>query len=173
MQIQDFLKEYEAKSDEELLLLSIDPSQLTDEANSALLVELRKRGLASKEKIDQFRQQENERKQEEENSIGRLWINVRTGIGRKRFCKGDYRIDPSTGIEEFTTTVFILIFWMPLIPTGTYRVSRNKKSLFNQIRGIEKLALNWEQVMQVWLVMMLGILFLVLLLKFLAHMRLA
>jgi hypothetical protein len=173
MQIQDFLREYETKSNEELLRLATDPSQLTDEANSALLAEMRKRGLDDSEQLNNFRQQEKERKQEEENSIGRLWISARTGIGRQRFCKANYQADPASGIEEFTTTVFILIFWLPLIPTGTFRVSRNKKSLFNQVRGIEKLPLNWAQVMQVWFAMMLGILFLILILKFLAYMHIA
>lgn len=144
MQVQDFAKEYETKNDEELLRLTLDPSQLTEEANQALFAELRKRRLDNKQQVDTFRQQENKRKQKEESDIGRLWISPRTGIGRRRFCKGDYRVDPSTGIEEFTTTVFVLIFWMPLIPTGTYRVSRNKQSLISQMRGIEKLPLNWE-----------------------------
>lgn len=136
MQIQDFAKEYETKTDEELLLLTIDPSQLTDEANLALSIELRKRALSSKE-LTQFKKQENERKQKEKSDIGRLWWAWRFGIGRQRFCKGNYQFDPSSGIEEFATTVFILIFWMPLIPVGTYRVRRSKKSLSSQLRGIE------------------------------------
>lgn len=169
MQIQDFTREYETKTDEELLHLAIDPSQLTDEANQALAGELRKRGLDKNGQITTFRQEENKRKQEEENSIGRMWLWHRSGIGRQRFCKGDYSFDPSTEIEEFTTTVFILIFWLPLIPTGTYRVSRNKKSLSSHLRGIAKLPLNWEQVMQVWLVILAGILLLILALKFIDH----
>lgn len=169
MQTQDFIREYETKTDEELLLLAVDPSQLTDEANLALAGELRKRGLDKNEQIATFRQEENKRKQEEENSVGRMWFWPHMGIGRQRFCKGAYSFDPSTETEEFTTTVFILIFWLPLIPTGTYRVSRNKKSLFSQMRGIEKLPLNWEQVMQVWLVMLTAILLLILALKLIQH----
>ena len=167
MQIQDFTKEYETKSDDELLLLAIDPSELTDDANQALSAELRKRGLASKE-IDSFKQSESQRKQKEESDIGHLSVNSRYGIGRQRFCKGDYSFDVATETEEFTTTVFILIFFLPLIPVGTYRVRRSKKSLANKLRGIQKLPLDWGQVMQVWLVTIIGLFLVILALTFFA-----
>jgi hypothetical protein len=167
MQIQEFAKEYENKSDQELLLLAVDPSQLTDNANQALSTELRKRGLAS-QKINDFRQVESERKQKEENDIGRLWLNTRYGVGRQRFCKGDYSFDLASETEEFTTTVFILILFLPVIPVGTYRVKRNKQSFAKQLRGIQKLPLDWGQVMQVWLITMIVVLLIIVAIKFLA-----
>jgi hypothetical protein len=165
MQIDEFAKEYANKSDQELLLLASGPSQLTDDANQALSAELRKRGMATEE-IESFKQAENQRKQKEENDIGRLWLNTRYGIGRQRFCKGNYSFDLASETEEFTTTVFILILFLPLIPVGTFRVRRNKKSLARRLRGIQKLPLDWGQVMQVWLVIMFGILVVMVALKF-------
>ena len=38
MQIFDFFKEYEARTDEELLRLSLESDQLTDDANQAWVV---------------------------------------------------------------------------------------------------------------------------------------
>ena len=45
MQIHDFLRVYESKSDEELLLVARDVDDLTDEARAALHSELSRRGL--------------------------------------------------------------------------------------------------------------------------------
>ncbi|HEY1800151.1 MAG TPA: hypothetical protein VGG46_04375 [Terriglobales bacterium] len=152
MLTQDFIREYETKSNEELLRLATDPSQLTEEANYVLAIELRKRRLDAKEQIINFQQQENEQKQKQELDIGRLWFIYTFGIGRKRFCEGDYRYDPATQVEEFTTTIFILLFWVPLIPTGTYRVTRIKGFRPPKINAIDRLSLDWKQVMKVWLI---------------------
>lgn len=160
MQIQDFIREYESKTDEELLRLAIDPSQLTFEANSALLAELRKRKLDPEKQIS-FRYEEEERKQKvAATDIGKLFVIPILGIGRRQFGEGHYQFDSSSGIEEFTTTIFVVFFWLPLIPTGTYRVSRIKGFRPPTIRVIQKLVLDWKQVMKIWLVM-LGILLLI------------
>jgi hypothetical protein len=126
MEIQDFIKEYETKSDEELLRLAVDSNQLTVEASYALSAELRHRHLDAKAQINDFEREENEQKQKQELDIGRLWFIHALGIGRKSLCEGDYHFNPQSQIEEFTTTIFILLFWMPLIPTGSYRVTNVK-----------------------------------------------
>ena len=155
MEIQDFASEYTTKSNEELLRLALDPTQLTVEANFALSAELRNRGLDVKDQIRKFQQLEDERKQKEELDIGRLWLLHPYGIGRKRFCEGHYTFDSASGIEEFTTTIFVLLFWLPLIPTRTYRVTREKGVRPIQINAIKKLPLDWGQVMKVWLLTLL------------------
>jgi hypothetical protein len=161
MEIQDFAKEYTTKSNEELLRLALDTTQLTIEANFALSAELRNRGLDTKDQIHNFRQLEYERKQKEELDIGRLWLLHPYGIGRKRFCEGRYSFDSASGIEEFTTTIFVILLWLPLIPTGTYRVRREKGVRPIQINAIQRLPLDWGQVAKVWLLMLLSVLLLI------------
>jgi hypothetical protein len=45
LQVQDFLRGYEARTDEELLRLALERDQLTADANLALSSELSRRGL--------------------------------------------------------------------------------------------------------------------------------
>ena len=46
MQIEDFLRVYQAKSDEELIQLAVAPEQLTSEARLALHGELSRRSIS-------------------------------------------------------------------------------------------------------------------------------
>jgi len=55
-------------------------------------------------------------------------------------------------MEQFTTTVFIVIFFFPLIPTGTYLAERKRELLSIRPTFLEKLPLDWEQVLKVWVV---------------------
>ena len=68
-----------------------------------------------------------------------------------RFGKANPVYDPETDIERFKTTIFIVLLGFPLIPTGTYLVER-KRVLPVKLTGIEKLPLDWEQVLRVWVV---------------------
>lgn len=74
------------------------------------------------------------------------------GIGRKRFGKADRIFNPETGRERFKTTVFIVLLWFPLIPTGTFLVERKRRFLSSPITFVERLPLDWEQVLKVWIV---------------------
>ena len=96
MEIDELAREYESKSDEELLRLTLDRADLTSEANSA------------------------------------------------------YNADTET--EQFSTTTFIVLFWLPLIPSGTFRVQRKRAWFSNDMTVLERLPLNWEQVLKVWIV---------------------
>ena len=68
-----------------------------------------------------------------------------------RFGTANRVYDPGTDIERFKTTIFILLLCFPLIPTGTYLVERNR-ALPDKVTGLEKLPLDWEQVLKVWVV---------------------
>jgi hypothetical protein len=74
------------------------------------------------------------------------------GIGRKRLGKADRIFNPETGRERFKTTVFIVLLWFPLIPTGTFLVERKRRFLSSPITFVERLPLDWEQVLKVWIV---------------------
>jgi hypothetical protein len=152
VELQDLAQQYESKTDEELLRLAIDPAQLTPEANAVLNDELARRRINNKESLKVFRDQEEQRKEEQSKDPGRLFVFHPYGIGRKRFGKAERIYNPETGMERFKTTVFIVLFWLPLIPTGTFLVERERAFLSNQMTVLEKLPLDWEQVLKVWVV---------------------
>src|SRR5260221_4699000 len=150
MQVQDFARHYAEVTDEELLRLALVPDQLTDDANLALNAELSARRLGKPEHLARFHAQEEERKREIARQTGQFFLIHPYGIGRMRFGKAARRFDSDSGLEEFTTTVFVVLFWLPLIPTGTYRALGKRGFLRRKIQVLEKLPLNWAQV---WLVL--------------------
>jgi hypothetical protein len=152
VEIQDLAGQYQSRTDEELLRLALDAEQLTPEANAALNDELARRRINNAERLSAFREQEEQRKEEQSRNPGKLFVIHPYGIGRKRFGKADRIYSPETGTERFKTTVFVVLFWLPLIPTGTFLVERERGFLPKQMTVLEKLALDWEQVLKVWVV---------------------
>jgi len=150
MEIHDLAREYEAKTDDELLRLAADASDLTPEANMALNFELSKRRLNQSERMESFRRDELQRKEDLRKDPGKLW--TLRGIGRKRFGKADFSYDSETGLEQFKTTIFIVVAYFPLIPTGTFRIERKREWFSNRMTVLERLPLDWEQILKVWVV---------------------
>ncbi len=150
MEIQDFAREYQSKTDEELLRLELVSEQLTPEANDALKGELSRRVITGTDRLSAFREQEAQRQTEQARNPGSLFSFY--GSGRRRFGKAGYLYNSETGMERFTTTVFVVLFYFPLIPTGTYLAEKKREFLSNQITFLEKLPLDWEQVLKVWVV---------------------
>lgn len=148
MQVQDFANEYATKSDEELLRLGLHPEQLTPEADLALSSELQIRGLNDRERLEALQAEEKGREEAIAKETGELWFFH--GVGKKWFGKADCRLDPSTKTKQFNTTIFVVLLWLPLIPIGSYRVEKKRNSLANELTVVERLPLNWEQVLQVW-----------------------
>jgi hypothetical protein len=152
MEFQDFAKEYQSKSDEELLRLELVSEHLTPEATAALQDELVRRQINGTGRIDNFREQEAQRQKEQAKDPGRLFFVHTFGAGRGRFGKAHYVYDSETGMERFTTTVFVILFYFPLVPTGTYLAERKRGLFSNPIIFLEKLPLDWEQILRVWVV---------------------
>ncbi len=150
VELQELAEQYQNKTDEELLRLALDPAQLIPEANALLNDELARRRINSTEQRNAFRHEEAQRKEEQAKDPGKLFV-VRS-IGRKRFGRAGRTYNPETGMERFKTTVFIVLFWFPLIPTGTFMVERKRSFLSNQMTVLERLPLDWEQVLKVWVV---------------------
>ncbi|MBZ5616014.1 MAG: hypothetical protein LAO23_18565 [Acidobacteriia bacterium] len=149
MEIQDFAKEYQSKTDDELLRLELDSEQLTLEANDALKGELSRRQIGT-DRLSAFREQESQRETEQAANPGRLFSIY--SVGRRRFGKARYVYNSETGMERFTTTVFVILLYFPLIPTGTYLAERKRGFFSNPIIFLEELPLDWEQVLKVWVV---------------------
>ena len=140
-------EEYRAKSDAELLRLALSPEQLTADATLALTSELARRHIGDEAHLSAARKEESERKAD----IGTLTFIPSFGLGRMRFGRADRVLDPETGLERFKTTVFIVLFCFPFIPTGTYVVER-QPALPDKLTSLERLPLDWEQVLRVWAV---------------------
>lgn len=151
MNMQELDSEYRDKTDSELLRLAMNREQLTPEANVALSGELARRRIDSGAHLDAARQEEQDRQAENERSIGTLGFFPLFGAGRMRFGRAGRLYDAESNLEQFKTTVFIVLFYFPLIPTGTYLVERNRDSPDDLI-VLEKLPLDWEQILAVWVV---------------------
>ena len=152
MEIQDLAMQYQTKTDDELLRLALDISQLSSDAAAILNSELAKRRINGTERLNDFRREEEDRKVELDRKPGSMFFLHPYGIGRMRFGKAEYNYSSETGTERFKTTVFVVLFWLPLIPSGTYLVERKREFLSNQMTVLEKLPLDWEQVLKVWIV---------------------
>lgn len=152
VEIQGLAEEYEGKTDEELLRLALDPGQLTPQANVALNGELARRRINNAERLNASREEEEQRKEELKRDPGRLFVVHYYGIGRKRFGKAERIYNQETGMEQFKTTVFIVLLWLPLIPTGTFLVERKRALFSDEMTVLERLPLDWEQVLKVWVV---------------------
>ncbi len=48
--------------------------------------------------------------------------------------------------------MFIVLFCFPLIPTGTYLVERKRGYFQDKLTVLEKLRLDWEQILKIWVV---------------------
>jgi hypothetical protein len=169
MEIQDLIKEYEAKTDDELLQLALDSEQLTPEAITALNNELAKRRISGPERLNVHRLEREHSEAERKKNPGSLFVFHPYGIGRKRFGKADYEYSSETGMERFRTTVFIVLFWLPLLPSGTYLVERRKEFLSTEMTVLERVPLDWEQVLKVWIVVAGSLLCLIWILRLLRH----
>jgi|1185.fasta_scaffold250725_2 hypothetical protein len=155
---EEFATEYATKTDDDLLRLQLQSKDLTPEASAALTLELSKRAMDGKDQLRAFRDRGEPRKHQAKTTSPSIFIG-RYGIGHWYLGKADRTRDPATRTERFKTTVFVLLFWFPLFPTGTYLVERQGSSfLSGQIRILQKLPLNWGQVLKVWALAAAGLL---------------
>jgi len=152
VEIQDFAEEYQRKTDDELLRLVLDSEQLTPEAGAALNDELARRRIDKDEQLQAFIEHEEQRKKEQKRNPGNLFVLHPYGVGRDRFGKAGCVYSPETGTERFKTTVFIVLLWLPLIPTGTFIVERKRSFFSRRATVLERLPLDWEQALKVWVV---------------------
>jgi hypothetical protein len=98
-----------------------------------------------------YEDQERQDKNPQPKNSGSLYL-ARFGIGRWHFGKNDYQFSADTGIERFRTTVFILLFYFPLIPTGSYLIEKKRGWFSRRITILKRLSLDWAQVARVWVV---------------------
>jgi hypothetical protein len=94
--------EYQALTNDEILLIAADRENLVDEARQAIDTEMHRRNLTS----DHIRQyQMHIEKAGMQQQVGNLPFLVPYGIGKILFGKGSRVIDPQGTGEEFDTTL--------------------------------------------------------------------
>jgi hypothetical protein len=148
----DFAAQYEALSDDEILRIAADRKDLLEEARKALDQEMLRRGLKESE-VTQY-QSHVEREKIREATNLRFWM--RYGIGKRFFGKGEYASDSSAKWEEFDTTLWIVVFWVPLVPLSTFRIRRSKKiRLFGpwesyKFTVISRRGRDWSLILLTW-----------------------
>ena len=136
--------DYSNKSDDELLALAADLGSLTTEAQEALRGELKSRGVNSSIQVPKF--VEEQRRLSLADEASRLGLNFR-GNGRRLY--GKFNREVSGLNEEYDATVFVVLSYFPIIPTATYRVSREQGS--EEPRLLSRLPLDWLQVVWTWI----------------------
>ena len=115
-----FEANYENLTDEELLRIAADREELVEEAAAALEVELQKRGLRQGQ-AQKFKR--NLQRIEARDTVGRLGIGVR-GIGKQFLGASNYVADNVNQFEEFDSTLWGFVLYLPVLPISTVRIRR-------------------------------------------------
>jgi hypothetical protein len=151
---------YQSKTDDELINLCVEVDQLTPEAREALKAEMGQRGLTA-EAAEQIRAERDfkEKIEQKRATIRQL------GRSRTYYGRSNRIILPRTKRERFTTTIFRSYLKFPLVPIGTYRVERMRSRWRTNLIVLEKLPLNWAQVLRVWVAATGSVLILIWILK--------
>ncbi|HEY1264576.1 MAG TPA: hypothetical protein VGF06_13705 [Terriglobales bacterium] len=145
---------YQQLSDDEILNIARDEADLTDEAKTALALELSRRNIASAD-IQTYSAETQVLEAAEEQKRAQL---LASRHNRKFLGKANFVSDHGSGSEEYDATLWLVAFWFPWVPLGSYRVRRNRAqerwwNIFDpNITILHKLPLNWEQILRTWLI---------------------
>ncbi|HEX4309843.1 MAG TPA: hypothetical protein VHZ25_07430 [Acidobacteriaceae bacterium] len=146
----DLAREYGSRSDNDLLRLIRIEDQLTPESRAALHAELEQRGLRADRNHSTPENTDQALAAYCRTQPGAMFFVPHMGIGRSYFWKSHSTVDRSTGMEVFEATVFLVLFWVPLIPLGTWRMRRKAGVFPARCEGVDRLPLDWHQIRVVW-----------------------
>ena len=125
---ETFAARYEQMSDGELLRVAAERETLTPEAVVAIDAELTRRGfsVAGAKKETMRAERKGTRR-----AIGNLGFSAR-GYGKHFFGVSNYHLDATATTEEFDSTLWLWIMWLPIVPLASYHIERHerKKSLW-------------------------------------------
>ena len=140
--LDDFRSRYQTSSDEELCILAQDHEALTSEAFTALQAELQTRGLTDV----RLRKLGSEIQQAEKDaSLSAVREKKISVYGFGLSFMGKDNLSRTGDSEEYTSTLWFRVFWMPLIPLSTFRLRRR----FSDVSGpkaIARLPRDWSQI---------------------------
>jgi len=144
---------YEQMSDGTLLRIAMDRAELTPGALAALEAQLAKRGLNTND-VSSFANRYRAEVAADQPPSGISWRNWgSTPFGTAFHGKRDLK--EMQNREQYQATRWFTVFFIPLIPLGTYIVHRTTTSwlgLFDNVRTLRKVPLDWQQVFKTWAV---------------------
>lgn len=121
------MPEYQNLTDDDVLQLAVERAELTDDARLALNSELSRRSLSIKDiqshKIACERAQKLDQARTQHRILDRGSYD-RSGIGFGFRGKRNLRRDPSGHSEEYDSTRWFNVFWIPVFPITTFTVRR-------------------------------------------------
>jgi hypothetical protein len=148
------LPEYQHLTDDELLHLAEARDQLTDGARMSLETELSRRRLSSSD-IDSYviQGEAAEKAERLKRAVPSYIFNV--GLGKKFFGKTKRRRDPSGLFEHYESTLWFVVFWLPVFPIASYTVRRDLQrwlgmTVASDAVAIERHPRDWEQILLTW-----------------------
>jgi hypothetical protein len=143
---------YQQMSDGALMRIAMDRAELTPEAGAALDAELAKRGLDEEQQREFAISYRAEVAADQPRRVsGKSFGSTPFGTafhGRRDLKEMQNRV-------QYQATRWFTVFFIPLIPLGTYIVHRTTTTwmgLFDDVRTIRKVPLDWEQVFTTWAV---------------------
>lgn len=146
------MPDYQYLTEDELLSLAQQKDQFTNAARYDLDAELSKRRIGAVEVTHYAGELLAEQKADERKiQRSRNFYETRN----KRFIgKKNRKLDPRLRVDEFDTTLWI-VFWIPLVPLGSYRIRRRFRRLWNPCRPrrlhvLEMKPRDWEQILFTW-----------------------
>lgn len=151
LHFQDFAAEYASRSNDDLQRLARNRNDLVPDARQALAAELSRRGLSGKEAPHKFEVLEEARQRKLALDPRKVWNQPAFGCGVRPYFRWNRARHEPTGKIEFTTTVFFVLFYLPIVPTGTWRVRAPRGSWRkSNLHVLTRLPLNWTQALLVW-----------------------
>jgi hypothetical protein len=131
MNFDDLRSRYRAQSDDELDRLLGELDELEDDAKTLLFSELKARGRTDTEVSSLIARGRDRRLPlgsiEGIDPILTAWVgNVRrvNGTGRAFFGRTNCEYNPQYDYDEIDTTLWWTIFWVPIVPRGSFRIRR-------------------------------------------------
>jgi hypothetical protein len=118
-----FAAHYQQMSNAELSAVVAERESLTPEAIVAIDAELHRRGLSVAVAKKETKRAERVGTRRE---IGRLGFSFR-GVGKHFFGASNYRIATNTATEEFNSTLWLWIMWLPIVPLASYHIERHER----------------------------------------------
>ena len=152
------MPEYQSLTDDEVLQIATEREQLTDDARMVLDSELARRRLSIKdvqsqkaaferaEKLDRARRQH---KILSSSSLRRSGTGIRFRGGQ------NLHRDPSGEYEQYDSTKWVVVLWIPVFPIGTFTVRRRLSRWMGMTfrsdpQIIARQPRNWEQILLTW-----------------------
>jgi hypothetical protein len=146
--------DYQHLAQDELLYLAEDREQLTDEARVALEAELNRRRLSTSD-IDSYRVHRELADEADKLKRATPTYIHNVGLGRKFFGKTNRHRDSERLFEQYDTTLWFVVLWLPVFPIATYTVRTDLERWLGMLVASDPIAIerhprNWEQILLTW-----------------------